>query len=152
MHIVHHLVAAILVEGDRVLLGLRSPDQTLFPGVWDVFGGHIEPNEGVEQALLRELQEELEIVPLQWVELETLSESVLEHDETPAYDVICHFYHVTAWSGTPINRQPEEHSIIQWFSYGEAVELDLAHPSYPRLFSQCLGSMADNDRSAAADS
>jgi 8-oxo-dGTP pyrophosphatase MutT (NUDIX family) len=146
---VHHLVAAILVEGNRVLLGLRSPDRILYPGVWDVFGGHIEPNEGSEQALLRELQEELDITPLQWRELETVSESVPERDETPAYDVICRFYHVMAWSGTPVNCQPEEHSVIQWFSYAEAAQLDLAHPSYPRIFSQCLGFMEDNSRSSA---
>jgi 8-oxo-dGTP pyrophosphatase MutT (NUDIX family) len=146
---VHHLVAAILVEGDRVLLGLRSPNRALLPSVWDVFGGHIEPEEGTEQALVRELQEELEITPLQWTELETLIESVPECDDTPAYDVICRFYHVTAWSGTPVNRQPEEHSVIHWFSYAEAVQLDLAHPSYPRLFSQCLGFMADNNLSSS---
>jgi 8-oxo-dGTP diphosphatase len=144
MHIVHQLVAAILVEGDRILLGQRSPDRTLFPGVWDVFGGHIEPDEGPEQTLLRELQEELEITPLRWTELETLSESMPERHGTRAYDVICHFYHVTAWRGTPVNRQPEEHTVIQWFSYAEAVQLDLAHPSYPRLFLQCLQSMAGN--------
>lgn len=148
MQIVHQVVAAILVEGVRVLLGLRSPDRALLPGVWDVFGGHIEPDEQPEQALLRELQEELEITPLQWRELETLRESVPARDDMPAYDVICRFYHVTAWSGSPVNRQPEEHSIIQWFSYAESVQLDLAHPSYPRIFSQCLGFMEDNSQSS----
>jgi 8-oxo-dGTP diphosphatase len=146
MHVVLHLVAAILVERDRILLGQRSPDRTLFPDVWDVFGGHIEPNEQPEEALLRELQEELGITPLQWAELEILSESIPEHNGAPAYDVICHFYHVRDWRGTPVNRQPEEHSVIQWFSYAEAVQLDLAHSSYPRLFSQCLQSMADDGR------
>lgn len=62
---VHDLVAAILVRGDRVLLGQRTPDRALFPSVWDVFGGHLELNEQPEQALVRELQEELAITPLQ---------------------------------------------------------------------------------------
>jgi 8-oxo-dGTP diphosphatase len=146
MHIVHHLVAAILVQGDRVLLGQRSPERRLFPSVWDVFGGHIEPNEQPERALVRELQEELDITPLQWTELDIIRESIPEGDDTPAYDVICRFYHVTAWSGTPINRQPEEHSVIQWFSYAEAIQLDLAHSSYPRLFTQCLQSIARDGR------
>jgi 8-oxo-dGTP diphosphatase len=135
---VHHLVAAILVRGDRILLGRRSPHRAFYPDVWDVFGGHIEPDEQPDQALVRELQEELDITPVQWRTLEIIKESIPERDDMSAYDVIGHFYHVTAWMGTPVNRQPDEHSVIQWFSYAEAVKLDLAHPGYPRLFAQCL--------------
>ena len=135
---VHHLVAAFIVQGDRILLGQRSPGRAFWPDVWDVFGGHIEPAEQPEQTLVRELAEELGITPTQWAELEIITESVPEHDNMPAHDLIVHLYCVTAWIGTPVNQQAEEHSQIQWFSYAEAIELDLAHPSYPRLFGQCL--------------
>jgi 8-oxo-dGTP diphosphatase len=131
---VHHLVAALIVQGDRILLGLRAPARVFYPNVWDVFGGHIEPDEQPTQALVRELQEELNITPTQWIKLETISELVPEH----SHDLIVYFYCVTAWMGTPVNRQLEEHSAIQWFSYPEAIKLDLAHPAYPRLFAQCL--------------
>ena len=141
---VHHLVAAILVRGNRILLGRRSPERAFYPNVWDVFGGHIEPDEQPDQALVRELQEELDITPIHWTALEIIRESIPGRVDMPSYDLIAHFYRVTAWMGTPINRQPEEHSIIQWFSYAEAVKLELAHPSYPRLFAQCLQSIADN--------
>jgi 8-oxo-dGTP diphosphatase len=142
---IHHIVAAILVHGDRILLGQRSPTRVFYPNVWDVFGGHIEPDERPERTLIRELQEELNITPTQWIALEIIRESIPERDDMPSYDLIAHFYHVTAWVGTPVNRQPEEHSVVQWFSYAEAAELDLAHPSYPRLFAQCLQRMAGND-------
>jgi mutator protein MutT len=135
---VHHLVAALIVQGDRILLGKRSPERAFWPNVWDVFGGHIEPGEQPEQALVRELQEELGITPQQWAELGILRESVPEQNDTPGVDIDVYFYCVTAWRGTPTNRQPHEHSIVQWFSYAEAIELDLAHPSYPQLFAQCL--------------
>lgn len=72
------------------------------------------------------------------MELETITESVPENNDLAAYQLIVYFYCVTSWSGTPVNLQPHEHSTIQWFSYAEAIQLDLAHPSYPRLFAQCL--------------
>jgi mutator protein MutT len=128
----HHLVAAFIVREGRILLGQRVPDRAFYPDVWDVFGGHIEPGERPDQALVREVEEELGIVPTQWTELGVIRDSLPEHD------LVVYLYCVTAWIGTPSNRQPEEHSLIQWLSYSEAVRLDLAHASYPRLFARCL--------------
>ena len=141
---VHHLVAAILIRGDKILLGQRSPTRAFYPDVWDVFGGHIEPEEQPEQTLIRELQEELDITPTRWRELETISETISERDGMLSHDLVARFYLVTDWAGKPINRQMEEHSVIQWFSYNEAITLELAHPAYPRLFAECLQSIADN--------
>ena len=143
---VHNLVAAILVHGDRILLGQRSPARAFYPNVWDVFGGHIEPGEQPEQTLIRELQEELDITPTQWLELETIHDSIPARDAMPPHDLVVYFYCVTKWKGEPVNRQPEEHTVIQWFSYDEAVQLELAHHSYPRLFMQCLKSIAGDER------
>jgi 8-oxo-dGTP diphosphatase len=142
----HHLVAAILVREDRILLGQRSPTRAFYPDVWDVFGGHIEPDEPPDQTMIRELQEELGITPTRWNELETIKDSVPARDEMPSHDLIVHFYCVTDWAGNPVNRQLEEHSLIQWFSYDEAVKLELAHHSYPRLFARCLQSIAGDAR------
>lgn len=59
----HHIVAAVTVLADRILLGKRTPNREFFPNVWDVFGGHIEPDEERDQTLIRELKEELGITP-----------------------------------------------------------------------------------------
>ncbi|MCI0555964.1 MAG: NUDIX hydrolase [Anaerolineae bacterium] len=141
----HYIVAALIIQSDRILLGQRSPGRAFYPNVWDVFGGHIEPGEQPEQTLIREIQEELGITPTQWMELETISESVPEHDDIPS-DLIVHLYCITAWSGTPVNKQSHEHSTIEWFSYAEAVKLDLAHPAYPRLFAQCRQPITNDKR------
>ena len=69
----HEVVAALIVQSGRILLGLRSPDRSLYPNVWDLFGGHLEPGEAHQQTLLRELKEELGITPSQWTFLETLT-------------------------------------------------------------------------------
>ena len=42
---VHHVVAGVLVAGNRVVLGHRSTARRWYPDVWDVIGGHVEPGE-----------------------------------------------------------------------------------------------------------
>ena len=132
----HEVVAALIIQSQMVLLGLRSATRAFYPDVWDMFGGHVEPGEGHEQTLVRELQEELGITPTHWTYLETLTPSLPE----PSHQLTVHLYLVTAWKGTPFNRQPEEHSVIHWFSLAEAEQLKLADPAYLTLFAQYLGS------------
>ena len=141
----HHLVAAFIVQGEQILLGLRAPEREFYPSVWDVFGGHIEPDEQPDQTLVREVWEELDITPTKWTKLEVIKDSIPDHDDMPSHELIVHVYCVTAWVGTPTNRQPEEHSVVQWFPHDEAIKLDLAHPAYPRLFAECLQLLRGNE-------
>jgi 8-oxo-dGTP diphosphatase len=136
----HEVVAALIVQSQMILLGQRSATRTFYPNVWDVFGGHIEPGEQQHQTLVRELQEELGITPMQWTYLETLVLSIPTHPNEPPDQLSIHLYLVTAWSGTPANRQPDEHSAINWFSLAQASQLNLAHPTYPTLFARYLAS------------
>ncbi|MEU4205169.1 NUDIX domain-containing protein [Streptomyces sp. NPDC039022] len=53
------VVGALIVDSrDRVFLQQRSADRRLFPGCWDLVGGHVEPDESPLEALARELTEE----------------------------------------------------------------------------------------------
>ena len=74
----------------------------------------------------------------QWIHLKTFTEAVLEPDKEIQYYV----YLVLTWSGTPVNRQPDEHTAIAWFTLDQAVQLELAHPDYPQLFTRVLVSAA----------
>jgi mutator protein MutT len=132
----HEVVAALIIRSQKILLGQRSATRAFYPGVWDVFGGHMEPGEQQHETLVRELEEELGIIPTEWVFLETLHASF----DAPSETLTVHLYLVTAWIGTPVNLQPEEHSAIGWFSLAEATQLHLADPTYPNLFARYLSS------------
>lgn len=57
---------AILYQENRFLLQLRDDNpQILYPGQWAFFGGHVEPGEGPETAVQRELEEEIGYRPPQ---------------------------------------------------------------------------------------
>lgn len=129
----HEVVAALILQSRKILLGLRSAEREFYPAVWDMFGGHVEPGERLEETLARELQEELGIMPTRWRFLETRTIPLDSPNE-----LIVHLYLVTAWEGMPINRQLEEHSQIGWFSLAEAIQLPLADPIYPELFARYL--------------
>jgi 8-oxo-dGTP diphosphatase len=51
----------------RLLIYLRDDKADIpFPNHWDFFGGHVEPSESPEQALVREVKEELGVELRQW--------------------------------------------------------------------------------------
>ena len=51
----HEVVAALIIQSQKILLGLRSAIREFYPDVWDLFDGHVEPGEGQEQTLVQEL-------------------------------------------------------------------------------------------------
>lgn len=53
------VVGGVVTDGEgRVFVQRRSPSRALFPGAWDIVGGHAEAGEDVRDVLLREIREE----------------------------------------------------------------------------------------------
>ena len=60
----YEVALAMLHRDGRWLLQLRDDlDTILYPGHWGLFGGHLDPGETPQQAVMRELQEEISWVP-----------------------------------------------------------------------------------------
>ncbi len=124
--------AGVLVKEGRILLGRRRPDLDFYPDVWDAIGGHCRSGETPEQALRRELDEDLGIAPLSFTRVAVLGEpEPLAHGHGQY-----HVYRVSEWAGKPWNRATDEHSEIAWFTVPEATELKLGHPGYPEVFRE----------------
>lgn len=120
------IVNGLLLRQSRVLMVRRSAQRSTWPGCWSFPGGHVESGESLNQALIRELSEEIGIVPTGWTELAKL--------ESRRQSKRFHVYLVTAWSGEP-TLLGDEHSESCWIEPLQAAELpDLALDSYPSLF------------------
>jgi 8-oxo-dGTP diphosphatase len=130
------IAAGLLCCQGRVLLGQRSARRTAYPGVWDLPGGHVEAGETAEQALVRELREELGVTPIQWRAWAVLRAPTMGDEAARMLRV--HLFLVTQWDGEPRNLQPDEHDAIAWFTVDDAATLTLAHAEYPRLFREAV--------------
>ncbi len=53
------VVGALILDSDhRLFVQRRGSQRRLLPGTWDIVGGHVEPGEGLLEALGREVSEE----------------------------------------------------------------------------------------------
>ena len=98
---------AIYDLSGAVLLMKRRPDCEDHPGEWSFPAGGIEPGETPEQALSRELCEELGIRPV------TIA---FFREKAHAYEhlsVRLHFFHVRAYDGEPL---PLEGQDMEWLT------------------------------------
>lgn len=125
----HRVVAGLLTIDGAVLLCRRSPDRAWFPGVWDLPGGHIEPDEQPADALTRELYEELAVRA-------EVAPTPLVHLSTSDYELDVFVVH--RWDGAPRNAAPMEHDAIGLFTPDEAAGLHLADDRYLAIFAQHL--------------
>jgi mutator protein MutT len=128
----HRVVAAVLRRGDRVLLCHRSPARRWFPDVWDFPGGHVENGEAPEQALRRELSEEI------GVDIGTVDSDPVVQLSDPGTGLDLSVWLITDWVGSVENRQPSEHDDIGWFGTIELRDLELAHESYLSILERIL--------------
>jgi 8-oxo-dGTP diphosphatase len=91
------VVAAIIERDGRVLIGQRQPEQS-HPLKWEFPGGKVEAGETPEQALARELQEELAIRNARGTEITRYE---FAYPGKNAIALI--FYRVTEFEGEPQN-------------------------------------------------
>ena len=110
---------AVIIRNAEVFWA-RDLKENFFYGLWCTFGGAVEPGETPEQALKRELKEELGI-DITEPEFLTVIETVAEDD--PGETVQLHYFLVRRWKGEIVNKS--EHSEIRWFSMEELENLDM---------------------------
>jgi 8-oxo-dGTP diphosphatase len=89
------VAVGVVLRADRAVLLADRPGARAYAGHWEFPGGKIEPGESVEDALARELAEELHIVVV-----ESMPWLVFDFDYPHAY-VRLHFRRVFDWQGAP---------------------------------------------------
>jgi 8-oxo-dGTP diphosphatase len=101
------VVAVALVDADgRVLLAQR-PEGKGMAGLWEFPGGKIETGETPEQALIRELSEELGIA----VKEACLAPFTFASHTYGAFHLLMPLYVCRRWEGTP---EARHHAALKW--------------------------------------
>ena len=111
-----HVAVGVILQGQSVLLALRGSKQHQ-GGKWEFPGGKVEQGETVQQALTRELQEEVAI------ELTQCQAFMQLEYAYPEKTVLLDIYLVTDFSGEPHGREGQP---LRWVSIAELS--DIAFP------------------------
>jgi 8-oxo-dGTP diphosphatase len=101
------VAACALIDPDgRVLIAQRPPDKAM-AGLWEFPGGKIESGERPEEALIRELREELGVT----VQEACLAPFTFASHAYPDFQLLMPLYVCRRWEGTP---SAHEHTAIKW--------------------------------------
>ncbi|HZF18918.1 MAG TPA: Nudix family hydrolase [Burkholderiales bacterium] len=99
------VAVAVLIRPDGRALLARRPAGKVYAGYWEFPGGKVEPGEPVEDALAREIREELGVA------IERAHPWITRVFVYPHATVRLHFHRVVAWRGEP---RALEHEAIAW--------------------------------------
>jgi 8-oxo-dGTP diphosphatase len=101
------VVACALVDADRRVLIAQRPAGKQFAGLWEFPGGKVEKDEAPEQALVRELLEELGIS----TQTACLAPLTFASHSYESFHLLMPVFVCRKWQGIP---QAKEHAALKW--------------------------------------
>lgn len=118
------VAACALIDTDGRILMSQRPIGKSHAGLWEFPGGKIEEGERPEQAIVRELREELGIEPCERC-LQPFSFASHAYDE---FDLLMPLYLCRQWDGMA---RPAEGQTIKWVFPDKLTELNLVPADIP---------------------
>ena len=120
-----HASAVVLVDRDnRVLIQKRAADNQLMPNYWEFPGGKMEENETPEQAIVREVKEELGVdlgcrAPLSFIS-----------SDRDDHHIIVYLFISRDTNGIPHGKEGQE---IKWVRVNELNNYELLPENKPLI-------------------
>src|SRR5215813_177822 len=108
-------VAFLLIKGNMVLAEKRKLTKKVMPGALALPSGHLEEGESPEGALLREVREELGIIPRDRYFVCTLLHRSQEFRKL-------HYFAMHSWEGAMANHEADA---LEWVPFDEVETFDL---------------------------
>lgn len=103
------VVAAALVDPDGRVLITRRPEGKVMEGLWEFPGGKVEDGESCEQAIIRELREELGID----TEQSCLAPLTFASHAYANFHLLMPLYVCRVWSGIATSKEKQELKWVQ---------------------------------------
>ena len=117
------VVAAAICRGEQILIAKRSFQQG-FSGLWEFPGGKVEERETMQQALQREIKEELECL----IEVgQLIAKSTVDLGDK--------FIEMSLFEASLVAGEPKniEHQELRWISVAELFQFQWAPADIPLL-------------------
>lgn len=115
--------SAIIDQHGKILLQLRKDTKT-----WAIHGGSIELGETIEEAMLREVKEEIGIIPTVYKFFGNFTgkDYFFTYPNGDMVYLVDHIYEVKAFNGT-FKENKDEVIELKWFTYQEIPWDNLMH-------------------------
>jgi 8-oxo-dGTP diphosphatase len=101
------VVACALIDPDSRVLIARRPEGRSLAGLWEFPGGKVEEGETLEEALIRELDEELSVT----VTKPCLAPLTFSTYDYPEFHLLLALFICRRWEGSPVAKEAPE---IKW--------------------------------------
>lgn len=122
--------AALIDENDNVLMVKRANDNKRRPGEWEYPGGKVEEGETPEEALKREIKEEINID----INIEDIKPLTFFSHNYPNFHLFLPLWEVRKWQGEPLLLEGQEE--IKFINKNELDNYNSLESSY--FFSDFL--------------